>query len=80
MLSVGGTTLLLSSFGAYQSESAWTDSGGGYSKYEPEPSYQAKVQSTGYRATPDVAFDGDPNTGVPVYVTLPTPMGARAPG
>ncbi len=67
VLSVGGTTLLLSSSGAYQSESAWIDSGGGYSKYEPEPSYQAKVQSTGYKATPDVAFDGDPNTGVQVY-------------
>ncbi len=38
VLSVGGTTLLLSSTGAYQSESAWIDSGGGYSQYEPEPS------------------------------------------
>jgi subtilase family serine protease len=75
VLSVGGTTLVLSSTGAYQSESAWIDSGGGYSQYEPEPSYQAKVQTTGYRATPDVAFDGDPNTGVPVYVTQTTPFG-----
>jgi len=75
VLSVGGTTLLLSSSGAYQSESAWTDSGGGYSKYEPEPSYQAKIQSTGYKATPDVAFDGDPNTGVQVYVTESTRFG-----
>ena len=77
VLSVGGTTLLLSSSGAYQSESAWTDSGGGYSQYEPEPSYQANVQSTGYKATPDVAFDGDPNTGVQVYVTLPTRNGSQ---
>ena len=77
VLSVGGTTLLLSSSGAYQSESAWTDSGGGYSQYEPEPSYQANVQSTGYKATPDVAFDGDPNTGVQVYVTLPTSNGSQ---
>ena len=77
VLSVGGTTLLLSSSGTYQSESAWTDSGGGYSQYEPEPSYQAKVQSTGYKATPDVAFDGDPNTGVQVYVTLPTYYGSQ---
>ena len=77
VLSVGGTTLLLSNSGAYQSESAWTDSGGGYSKYEPEPSYQAKVQSTGYKATPDVAFDGDPNTGVQIYVTLPTGYGSQ---
>ena len=77
VLSVGGTTLLLSSSGAYQSESAWTDSGSGYSKYEPEPSYQAKVQDTGYKATPDVAFDGDPNTGVPVYVTQTTRNGTQ---
>jgi len=77
VLSVGGTTLLLSSSGAYQSESAWIDSGGGYSKYEPEPSYQAKVQSTGFKATPDVAFDGDPNTGVPVYVTQTTRNGTQ---
>ncbi len=77
VLSVGGTTLLLSRSGAYLSESAWSDSGGGYSKYEPEPSYQAKVQDTGYKATPDVAFDGDPNTGVQVYVTLPTRNGTQ---
>ena len=77
VLSVGGTTLMLSSSGAYQSESAWTGSGGGYSQYEPEPSYQAKVQSTGYKATPDVAFDGDPNTGVQVYATLPTRNGSQ---
>ncbi|HKM56233.1 MAG TPA: S53 family peptidase [Isosphaeraceae bacterium] len=77
VLSVGGTTLLLSSSGAYQSESAWIDSGGGYSQYEPEPSYQAKVQDTGFKATPDVAFDGDPNTGVQIYVTLPTRNGTQ---
>jgi len=77
VLSVGGTTLLVSSSGAYQSESAWTGSGGGYSKYEPEPSYQANVQSTGYKATPDVAFDADPNTGGLVYVTLPTRSGSQ---
>ncbi len=77
VLSVGGTTLLLTSAGAYQSEAAWSGSGGGYSPYEPEPSYQAKVQTTGSRATPDVAFDGDPSTGVPVYVTTPTRFGSQ---
>jgi hypothetical protein len=71
VVSVGGTTLNLSASGAYQSETAWTFSGGGYSQYEPEPSYQASVQSTGTRSTPDVAFDADPNTGVPVYQTQP---------
>jgi hypothetical protein len=71
VVSVGGTTLNLSASGAYQSETAWISSGGGYSQYEPEPSYQASVQSTGARSTPDVAFDADPNTGVPVYQTQP---------
>ncbi len=77
VLSVGGTTLQLSSSGAYQSESAWIDSGGGYSTYEPEPSYQAKVQDTGHRAIPDVAFDANPNTGVEVYVTETTRFGSQ---
>jgi hypothetical protein len=69
VLSVGGTTLNLSTSGTYQSESAWISSGGGYSQFEPEPSYQSATQSTGRRSTPDVAFDADPMTGVPVYQT-----------
>jgi subtilase family serine protease len=72
VLSVGGTTLNLSGSAAYGSETAWIDSGGGYSQYEPEPSYQQSVQQTGMRSAPDVAFDGDPNTGVEVYSTDPT--------
>jgi subtilase family serine protease len=71
VLSVGGTTLTLSSSGSYQSESAWSSSGGGYSQFEAEPSYQASVQTTGFRSAPDVAFDADPNTGVQVYETDP---------
>ncbi len=74
VLSVGGTSLILSSSGTYQSESAWFESGGGYSQYEAEPSYQSSVQTTGLRSTPDVAFDADPNTGVQEYETDP---GAR---
>jgi hypothetical protein len=69
VLSVGGTTLNLDLNGDYLCETAWTDSGGGYSRYEAEPSYQKSLQSTGHRSTPDVAFDGDPNTGVGVYET-----------
>jgi hypothetical protein len=69
VLSVGGTTLTLNSSGGYSSETAWSDSGGGYSQYESEPAYQESVQTSGYRSTPDVAFDGDPNTGVSVYFT-----------
>jgi len=71
VLSVGGTSLTLSSSGTYGSESAWIDGGGGYSQFELEPSYQRSVQTTGMRGTPDVAFDADPNTGVDVYATIP---------
>ncbi len=71
VLAVGGTTLNLTSTGSYGSETAWFSTGGGYSQYEGEPSYQQSVQQTGKRSTPDVAFDGDPNTGVLVYSTDP---------
>ena len=78
VLSVGGTTLNLSGSGTYGSETAWIDSGGGYSQYEPEPGYQESVQQTGMRSTPDVSFDGDPNTGVEVYATPPGESGLVA--
>ena len=63
VLAVGGTTLNLNASGGYGSETAWYDSGGGYSQFESEPAYQQSVQTTGQRSVPDVAFDADPNTG-----------------
>ena len=69
VVAVGGTTLTLSSSGGYGSETAWDDSGGGYSQYEAEPAYQESVQTTGQRSTPDVAFDANPDTGVEIYFT-----------
>ena len=69
VLAVGGTSLYLDGAGDYRSETAWQGSGGGNSLYEPEPSYQQSSQSSGYRSTSDVAFDGNPNTGVTVYET-----------
>jgi subtilase family serine protease len=71
VLSVGATTLNLGRSGTYGSETPWFESGGGYSPYEHEPAYQQSVQQTGMRSTPDVAFDGDPSTGVEVYSTDP---------
>ncbi len=67
VVGVGGTSLTLNSNATWASETAWVDSGGGASKYETEPSYQMAVQSTGKRGIPDVAYDGDPNTGVPSF-------------
>ena len=43
--------------------------GGGSSAYEPEPSYQLGVQSSGKRQTPDVALNGDGNSSVLVEDT-----------
>jgi hypothetical protein len=71
VLAVGGTSLYLSSSGTYQGETAWFWTGGGYSAYEREPSYQSSVQTTGDRSTPDVAFDANPSTGVAIFETSP---------
>ena len=72
VVAVGGTTLPLDDAGDYPGtdpggEVAWSGSGGGISKYETEPSYQKSVQNTGHRTIPDVAWDADPNTGLPIY-------------
>ena len=76
VVAVGGTTLNLSGSGTYVSETGWSGSGGGLSVYESQPSYQqgliihngsSTISANGMRATPDVSFDADPNTGVPVY-------------
>ena len=67
VVAVGGATLTLNPDGSYQGETAWSSSGGGVSSVEKEPPYQQGVQTTGFRTIPDVAFDGDPSTGVAVY-------------
>ena len=45
---------------------AWA-TGGGQSLYEPEPSYQTGVQTTGLRSAPDVAFDASILSGVTTW-------------
>ena len=69
VVAVGGTTLNVNSSGNYSSESGWSGSGGGISTQESQPSYQTGIvtQTTTKRAIPDVSFDADPNSGVPVY-------------
>lgn len=71
VISVGGTTLNVDSSGNYVNESAWSGSGGGVSAYELKPSYQNNFQPYSGRAIPDVAYDGNPNTGVAVYDSVP---------
>jgi len=67
VIGVGGTTLTLNSNGYIKTETAWLGSGGGVSVYETVPSYQTQAQGTGQRTVPDMAYDGDPTTGFPVY-------------
>jgi hypothetical protein len=67
VLSVGGTTLNVTSSGTVTSETAWGGSGGGTSSFESEPSYQKSLVSATGRDNPDVSYDADPSTGFPVY-------------
>ena len=79
VLSAGGTTLAAShATGAWIGETTWglpdgtpgtgfQASGGGFSHLFRRPSYQNGVTGIGaYRGVPDVAADGNPNTGFPV--------------
>lgn len=69
VLSVGGTTLNVTSAGSVISETVWSGSGGGISTVEAKPAYQQGVvtQSSTFRTNPDVSYDANPNTGFPVY-------------
>ena len=77
VIGVGGTTLTtLAAGGAYASEKVWNSgsirnggSGGGISKIWNLPSYQVGVAgvTTSKRNVPDVAIDGDPQTGYAIY-------------
>ena len=70
VVAVGGTSLAVNQGGGFQSERAWTGSGGGVSAYEKEPSYQAAYsipRAKGMRAIPDVSFAADPARGFSVY-------------
>jgi hypothetical protein len=76
VLSVGGTTLGLTASGKVRLEASWCceissgAGGGGVSQYEPRPSYQDGINPYQGRGIPDVSFDADPYTGVPVYDTF----------
>ncbi len=72
--SVGGTTLNATvRTGKYIAETTWNEynagdgaTGGGISTIFPVPSYQKGIAGLTGRGVPDVAFDADPLTGVPV--------------
>jgi subtilase family serine protease len=66
VVAAGGTTV--TGTGSTATETGWSGSGGGPSKYESKPGYQGNVALLGSkRGVPDISFDADPNTGVSVY-------------
>ena len=69
----GGTTINRNSAGKFLSETAWSGSGGGPSKYEPQPPYQTAIVDIvgSKRGAPDFSFDANPYSGVSVYDTTP---------
>lgn len=73
VISVGGTTLVFNSDGSLQTETGWSGGGGGCSVYETTSTVQsgfsgyAQVNCGGFRATPDVSLDANPNSGAAVY-------------
>jgi len=66
---VGGTTLTCPDnvYNNRTVETAWSNGGGGISIKFPKPSYQVGIVAGG-RATPDIALNADPNTGVAFIV------------
>jgi subtilase family serine protease len=73
---VGGTTLWSQYDGTYQGESAWVAGGGGVSQFEYSPYWETNVQPVSstpaglsFRGLPDVAMDGDLQTGMILYIT-----------
>jgi subtilase family serine protease len=91
---VGGTTLDADvKTGKYNGEVTWNEwnagggaTGGGFSTIFPAPDYQRSVPGISTaRGIPDVAFDGDPFTGVPIVVsqggqTIIAPVGGTSVG
>jgi subtilase family serine protease len=69
VVSAGGTSLNRDGSGNFVSESAWSGSGGGSSRFEARPSFQDGISGIvgTKRGSPDMSFDADPATGVSVY-------------
>jgi subtilase family serine protease len=69
----GGTTIHRDGAGTFVSETGWSGSGGGPSKYAPRPAYQNGIANLvgARRGTPDFSFNADPQSGVAVYDSTP---------
>jgi outer membrane protein assembly factor BamB len=77
VVSVGGTRLTFNPDGSLASETGWSLGGGGCSTFEAATPAQSgfgqygQAGCGGSRATPDVALDADPDSGVAVYDSTP---------
>jgi len=69
VVSAGGTQVNRNSSGDYTNQTAWSDGGGGASKYESRPSFQNAIESIvgSKRGTPDLSFDSSGGSPVAVY-------------
>ena len=65
VIAVGGTTCTIDAKGIV-TETSWNRGSGGQSRFYPKPSWQAKVNSSAFRQTPDVSFHA---TGYSVYIS-----------
>ncbi len=73
VVAVGGTTIARDpATGDFLGEATWSDGGGGPSAFVPAPRYQNNVKyiSGAMRATPDLAADANPNSGVYIYTYI----------
>jgi len=74
VVSVAGTTLNINSNNTYNSESVWSDSGGGCSNYYLAPTWQTSLNNWStagcgnYRSFGDISADADPNTGAAINI------------
>ena len=68
VVSAGGTQVNRSN-GNYTNQTAWSDGGGGTSRYESRPSFQSSVSGVvgSHRGTPDLSFDSSGGSPVAVY-------------
>jgi len=74
---VGGTTLKPASNGRGWTETVWSGSGSGCSRYDVKPSWQHD-SGCAKRTVADVAAVADPNTGVAVYDTYSDVFGGAS--
>lgn len=72
---VGGTSLLFPTTAGQAKEKVWSNvsgaTGGGFSRIFTRPAYQDGIADIGAtRGVPDIAYDADPKSGVPVVISL----------